>query len=344
MADEHDRPLFIRNLQAGQLCETFLVSAVAALLAVRFLLSATGYPRLGSGGLHIAHMLWGGGLMLAALLVLLSYLGHRIRRIAAVIGGLGFGLFIDELGKFITSDNNYFYRPAIALIYVIFILLFLWWRSLERSRSWTEEIYLANALMLLQDAALADLDQAEKYHLLRWLRLSGSAGTSLLGDLRQVVAVRPPDVAGRSVAIRQLRRVQRAAARAFRARWTGPIAVSILLARALGGAMFAAILALNPRASLHGISANLPLLAATVVSTGLSFIGLVNLRHSRVDALRWFKRSILASIFVTDLFIFYYAQLGGLLNLAVDLVLLVVFEALIDAEHRRAGIHEASIS
>ncbi len=147
------RPFFIRNLNAGQLLETFLVSAVAAFLGVRFFLGVTGYPRLGGGGLHIAHMLWGGTLMVAAVLLLLSYLGQRIRRAAAVIGGLGFGLFIDELGKFITSDNNYFYRPAIALIYGVFVLLFLWWRALERHRVWDEQTYLANALMLLQDAA-----------------------------------------------------------------------------------------------------------------------------------------------------------------------------------------------
>src|SRR5256885_2252929 len=170
------RPFFIRNLDAGQLLETFLVAAVAAFLGVRFFLGVTGYPRLGGGGLHIAHMLWGGTLMVAGVLLLLSYLGHRIRRAAAVVAGLGFGLFIDELGKFITSDNNYFYRPAIALIYVVFVLLFLWWRSLERRRDWDEQTYLANALMLLQDASLHDLDPTEKYHLIRWLRQSGGAG------------------------------------------------------------------------------------------------------------------------------------------------------------------------
>ena len=44
------RPFFIRNLDAGQLLETFLVSAVAAFLGVRFFLGVTGYPRLGGGG------------------------------------------------------------------------------------------------------------------------------------------------------------------------------------------------------------------------------------------------------------------------------------------------------
>src|SRR2546426_5358622 len=203
------RPFFIRNLDAGKLLESFLVSAVAAFLGVRFFLGVTGDPRLGGGGLHIAHMLWGGGLMVAALLVLLGYLGQRVRRTAAVVAGIGFGLFIDELGKFITSDNNYFFRPAIALIYVIFVLLFLCWRSLERHRTWSEETYLANALMLLQDTALHDLDPGEKYRLLQWLRRSGDAGTTLLGNIEQVVAARRPDLPRRSPIGARLRWIQR---------------------------------------------------------------------------------------------------------------------------------------
>src|SRR5256885_9589031 len=227
------RPFFIRNLDAGKLLETFLVSAVAAFLGVRFFLGVTGYPRLGGGGLHIAHMLWGGTLMVAGVLLLLSYLGERVRRAAAVIAGLGFGLFIDELGKFITSDNDYFYRPAIALIYVVFVLLFLWWRSLERHRVWDEQTYLANALMLLQDAALHDLDPTEKYHLVRWLRQSGAAGTTLLGNIEQVVAARRPDLPGRNALGVRLRRIQRWVAAGLRSPWAGRIAIAVLLIRLL---------------------------------------------------------------------------------------------------------------
>jgi hypothetical protein len=343
MAKPPLRPFFIRNLDAGQLLETFLVSAVAAFLGVRFFLGATGYPRLGGGGLHIAHMLWGGALMVAGVILLLTYLGQRIRRAAAVIAGLGFGLFIDELGKFITSDNNYFYRPAIALIYVVFVLLFLWWRSLERHRVWDEQTYLANALMLLQDAALHDLDPTEKYHLIRWLRQSGAAGTALLGNIEQAVAARRPDIPRRSALGVRLRWIQKRAEGVLRSRWTGRIAITVLLIRLLGAVANSLALVFSPATTGPGESVDLPLLLASAVSGGLTLIGLVYLvLRSRTHALRWFRRSILATIFLTDLFTFYYQQLGAVADLAIDLILLAVFEALLEAEHRRAGRVEAT--
>jgi hypothetical protein len=288
-------------------------------------------------------MLWGGGLLVAAVFVLLGYLGHRIRRAAAVLGGLGFGLFIDELGKFITSDNNYFYRPTIALIYVVFVLLFLWWRSLERRRVWDEETYLANALMLLQDAALHDLDPTEKYHLIRWLRRSGAAGTSLLGDIEAVVAARRPDLPARGVVGMRLRAIQKRIDGLLRSRWTGRVAIIVLVVRLLGAGAASLALVYSPATTGPGETVDLPLLLASAVCGCLTLIGLVYLiLRSRIHALRWFKRSILASIFLTDLFTFYYQQLGALADLAVDLILLAVFEALIEVEHRRAERREAT--
>ena len=55
----------------------FLVAGVASILAIRVYLILTGYPQLGGGGLHIAHMLWGGLLMLVALILMLAFLGRR---------------------------------------------------------------------------------------------------------------------------------------------------------------------------------------------------------------------------------------------------------------------------
>ena len=43
----------------------------------------------------------------------------------------GHGLHIGP-GKFVTEDNNHFYPPAAALVYLIFVALFLPTRALQR--------------------------------------------------------------------------------------------------------------------------------------------------------------------------------------------------------------------
>ena len=119
------RPRAPRNAEFVSLLESFLIAAVTTVLVIRTQLWLTHYPQLGGGGLHIAHLLYGGIFMAIAIGVLLMYLGRGPRRPAALLGGIGFGFFIDELGKFVTEDNNYFYQPAAGVIYLVFIAIFL---------------------------------------------------------------------------------------------------------------------------------------------------------------------------------------------------------------------------
>jgi hypothetical protein len=44
-----------------------LISSIATILVIRTELWLTNYPRLGGSGRHIAHLLWGGLLMLLAI-------------------------------------------------------------------------------------------------------------------------------------------------------------------------------------------------------------------------------------------------------------------------------------
>ena len=137
----------LRNADRGEYHELLVVSSVATVVAVRIGLEISGYPRIAGGSLHIAHLLWGGLLMLAAALVLLTYLSRPMMRLGAVLAGVGFGLFVDELGKFITADNDYFFRPALSLIYVCFAVLFLLGRSIRSSRELDDAEVTVNAVL-----------------------------------------------------------------------------------------------------------------------------------------------------------------------------------------------------
>ncbi|HEX6132608.1 MAG TPA: hypothetical protein VFZ24_01420 [Longimicrobiales bacterium] len=152
----------MRNLDAPEYFESFLIAAIATILGIRVFLHVTGYPAIGGESLHIAHMLWGGVLMLVALVLLLGWLGSPARSAAAVIGGVGWGSFIDELGKFLTRDNDYFFEPAFALIYVSFVVLYVAFDALHVRRVVTREEVLANALELMQEAVRSDMDESEQ--------------------------------------------------------------------------------------------------------------------------------------------------------------------------------------
>jgi len=109
-----------------------VVSFVVAVVGTRWYLQATGYPQVGGGELHVAHMLWGGLLLVIAALLPLVVAAPRALTASAVLAGAGTGLFIDEVGKFITASNDYFYPLAAPLIYGLFLLLVLLFVILRR--------------------------------------------------------------------------------------------------------------------------------------------------------------------------------------------------------------------
>jgi hypothetical protein len=95
-----------RGIDIGTHQDTFLVCAVVTIIVIRLQLWYTDYPQLGGGGLHIAHLLYGGAFMVLAIALLSSYLGRPRRLPSAVLAGVGFGFFIDETGKFVTDSPS----------------------------------------------------------------------------------------------------------------------------------------------------------------------------------------------------------------------------------------------
>ena len=310
------------------------MSSVVAVLLTRLYLEMTGYPRVGSGPLHVAHLLWGGLLMLAALVVLLSVLGKRTKRWAAVLGGLGFGLFVDELGKFVTADNDYFFQPTIALIYVVFILLFLVFRAIER-RSLSPDELLVNAADMLREVVLGGATRAEVVRARRLLDRSGSEG-ALADGLREAIA-------GATRAPEQVSRLANAASRAWRTydrllewHWFHRAIWLVFVAQALLGLVAVVVVGL---AAMHDRSALLQqqsTLLTSVVSLGLVLVGVARLPTSRLDAYRWFERSVLISVFFTQVIVFWQDQLAALGGLLFDLALLTTLRFLIRQEEARS--------
>jgi hypothetical protein len=333
---------FVRVLRLSRLLETFFVASVTSILVIRVFLASTGYPQLGGRGLHIAHLLWGGLLMLIALVVLLAFIGRHIQSIAALVGGIGFGAFIDELGKFITSDNNYFFQPTIALIYIIFVLLFLIFRELERRPSSSERERLANALHILEEDAPTGLREADKTEVLLLLRASASRDPRLhlLADAIERMPTVPasqPGVLGRVVSTIRSLYVRLVDSPHF-----AIIIISCIIIYALlfTGVMVFGVVHMGELAanSVSREVVQIGLLASSAVSSILIVIGVLFLRSSPLQAYSWFKRAILVSIFLTQGFLFYTQQLGALGELAVNLLLLGILNSLI-RNHRREVRH-----
>ncbi|HEX6107558.1 MAG TPA: hypothetical protein VFZ26_18380 [Gemmatimonadales bacterium] len=274
--------------------------------------------------------------MLAALILLLAFLGRASRRWAALLGGVGFGTFIDEVGKFVTRDNDYFYRPAVALIYVVFVLAYVASRSIHRRRPPASEEYVINALQELEEAAMHDLQREERERALHYLSRADPGDqlarglTGLISGLREAPS-RPPGLVERVRAglLRQYRRLTR-----HPAFWQA--LVLFFIGQVILKLLHVGILVLYPEAGTS-LPARLSLLSrriddyelpewlqlgASLLSAGVVGAGIVALRSSRQSALRLFQRSILISVFVTQVFMFYRSQWDALVALGFNLLVL----------------------
>ena len=154
----------------NQAADSFLILMIAAfaitVIVTRMFLQLSGYPQIGGGGtFHIAHMLWGGLLLFIALVALLLWANHWVLWFASIAGGIGVGLFIDEVGKFITSSNDYFFPLAFPIIYA-FLLICVWlYLRVRRATPRNTRTLLYHALEDLKQVLDNDLDPFEHQEL-----------------------------------------------------------------------------------------------------------------------------------------------------------------------------------
>lgn len=322
-----------RDPAAGSHVAGFLVSTVAAVLLTRAFLAAAGYPQIGGDGLHVAHVLWGGLLMAVAFVLLLTFSGPVVRPAGAVVGGVGFGLFVDEIGKFVTSDNDYFYEPTAALVYVTVVALVLLAEWLQRRVPHHPVEHLAAAA----DHAVAGLvggftPRARAEARAAVQRAEDGAAERVDGVLPGAPEVRAllevidedPDELPNLVD-RVGRAVVRVTHGLVSARWVPRVTVGVLLLSLVG--------AVARGLAAWATGADVPwwivvgLLVSAVVATVIAVSGLVVVGRDRALAYARFRRAVLLSLLVTQVFVFRLTEWAGTVGLLVDLLVLGVVVA-----------------
>jgi hypothetical protein len=151
----------VRRENAEDYLLTSLVAFAVTVVFTRAFLQLTGFPQLGNSVLHIAHALWGGLLLFVAVLLPLTFANRWALQASAILSGLGIGLFIDEVGKFITQTNDYFFPPALSLIYGFFLLCVFLYFIFRRSHQEDPRQAMYRVFEGLQDVLNGDLDSAE---------------------------------------------------------------------------------------------------------------------------------------------------------------------------------------
>jgi len=161
-----------------------LLSSVATVTLVRSFLALTGYPQLGGSTLHIAHVLWGGLILYIAAILPLIYLNPRLHIVGAVLSGVGVGLFIDEIGKFITRQYDYFFPAAAPIIYVFFLLVVILVIMIRRPVVVDGRAELVQALEIIREQLYRPLDPMERAHIERDMsRVMDTDSNSLHKDM-----------------------------------------------------------------------------------------------------------------------------------------------------------------
>jgi len=161
----------VKRRNASNYLLDFLIWAIFSLFGVRLFLVIFNNPVIGRGNWHIAHVLWGGLFMLIGIIILMVFYGKSSIRFASIFSGIGWGLFIDEIGKYLTQDNNYWFRPAIAFIYISFVLLFFLYRILEKNSIPNRALLWHELLEDSQELFNKDLEEKEKRELLRKIKI-----------------------------------------------------------------------------------------------------------------------------------------------------------------------------
>ena len=250
------------------------------------------------------------------------------------LGGFGFGAFIDELGKFVTSDSDYFFQPTIALIYIIFILLYLLFRAIvEDGRlSLTPQEKIINVIEITKDAVVDDLDIQKRRRALGLLDECNPADP-LVGALKDVLkgidSVPAPDP---SMYARAKGQVGNLYARLVEMTWFVKAVIVLFVLQLLATLSVAIVLVLSKTQQVSLSTFEGLVVAASVLAAIFVLAGVLRIRQNRLAAYQLFKNAILIQIFLVQVFIFYQDQLLAIPGLAGNILTLAILRYVISQE------------
>src|SRR5215217_3005531 len=146
-------PVIIVSDRSSRLTLIVLVSCALTVALTRLFLVLTGYPQIGNSTFHLAHALWGGLALFLAATMALVVQNRGAVVIIALLTGVGFGLFVDEVGKFIAQKNDYFFPLAAPIVYACLLLILLLTEVVRRHQLRSPRAHLLAAISLSQTIA-----------------------------------------------------------------------------------------------------------------------------------------------------------------------------------------------
>jgi hypothetical protein len=252
---------------------------------------------------------------------------------ASILGGIGFGTFIDELGKFITRDNDYFFQPSIALIYIIFVLIYLFLKIIPRIHTITQKEYLVNTVDMLKEAAINDFDIEEERRASEFINHCDPKDPFVREMARLLTQIKTLPTPTPSVFTRF---------RILLRNWYYTVAKQKFIIKII--IFYLAVQAVDTLFTLFYLYTGHPRLhffdLGKIFSTSFAalfvVLGLFTLRLSRVEAYRFFRISVLISILLTQFFAFMSLQWLELIPLAINIFMLMVINYALYMEKQKS--------
>jgi len=340
----------VRRYYAERYLLITIIAFAFSVSATRFFLDITGYPQIGGSQLHIAHVLWGGLMLFIGGLFPLVFANKRAFDLSALFSGAGVGLFIDEVGKFITQGNDYFFPAAVPIIYTFFLLTLMVFFLVRRARPKNLRTRLYHVIERFEEILEGDLSKQERDHMLRDLQMSlrskEDAGmAAIAADMTAYLQQRENDLVPHqpdfleNLAVKWLRiedRIFRHLSFFSGLRWCWGIWGAVLMIHPLIAFLFEHSQLFLPPLWNKILSSDLLSISDLSMTgwlrlVGEGFCGLLLViaggmrgESSKAAALRLALISLLMFLIIVNIFVFYYDQFSAVVFTIIHFAILLI--------------------